>query len=124
MTNDFAAGNYRFIPAVFQYSAGSAALPGYEIERVRFHTWLPLVHTDNPAIAKAIDPISSPGACAQVSSKDQGEGVATYRLPAATGNGYTLLGAATVIADLQVPSGFFPEVAEHEAVAELFLPLK
>ncbi len=42
MTNDFAAGNYRFIPAVFQYSAGSLALTGYEIERVRFHRWLPL----------------------------------------------------------------------------------
>src|ERR1700757_690917 len=42
MTNDFSAGNYRFIPAVFQYSAGSAAMPGYEIERVRFHRWLPL----------------------------------------------------------------------------------
>jgi hypothetical protein len=42
MTSDFAAGNYRFIPAVFQYSAGSAAMPGYEIERVRFHAWLPL----------------------------------------------------------------------------------
>jgi hypothetical protein len=42
MTSDFAAGNYRFIPAVFQYSAGSAALPGYEIERVRFDKRLPL----------------------------------------------------------------------------------
>ena len=42
MTSDFSAGNYRFIPAVFQYSAGSAALPGYEIERVRFDKWLPL----------------------------------------------------------------------------------
>jgi hypothetical protein len=42
MTRDFAAGNYRFIPAVFQYSAGSAALPGFEIERVRFDRWLPL----------------------------------------------------------------------------------
>lgn len=42
MTSDFAAGNYRFIPAVFQYSAGSAALPGYEIERVQFDKWLPL----------------------------------------------------------------------------------
>ena len=42
MTRDFQAGNYRFIPAVFQYSAGSAALPGYEIERVRFDKWLPL----------------------------------------------------------------------------------
>jgi hypothetical protein len=36
MTRDFAAGNYRFIPAVFQYSSGAAADPGYEIERVRF----------------------------------------------------------------------------------------
>lgn len=36
MTSEFGAGNYRFIPAVFQYSAGAAALPGYEVERVRF----------------------------------------------------------------------------------------
>ena len=36
MTSDFAAGNYRYIPAVFQYSAGAAASPGYEVERVRF----------------------------------------------------------------------------------------
>jgi len=36
MTRDFPAGNYRFIPAVFQYSSGAAAHPGYEIERVRF----------------------------------------------------------------------------------------
>jgi hypothetical protein len=42
MTRDFAAGNYRFIPAVFQYSSGAAALPGNEIERVRFDKWLPL----------------------------------------------------------------------------------
>jgi hypothetical protein len=42
MISDFAAGNYRFIPAVFQYSSGAAALPGYEIERVRFDQWLPL----------------------------------------------------------------------------------
>jgi len=42
MTRDFQPGNYRFIPGVFQYSAGSAALSGYEIERVRFDRWLPL----------------------------------------------------------------------------------
>ena len=41
-TQDFKPGNYRFIPAVFQYSSGAAALPGYEIEHVRFHRWLPL----------------------------------------------------------------------------------
>src|ERR1700724_4516845 len=39
MTSDFAAGNYRFIPGVFQYSGGSVASPGYEIERVRFDKW-------------------------------------------------------------------------------------
>jgi hypothetical protein len=36
MTSDFAAGNFRFIPAVFQYSGGVAASAGFEIERVRF----------------------------------------------------------------------------------------
>jgi hypothetical protein len=36
MVSDFPAGNYRFIPAVFQYSGGAAADPGYEVERVRF----------------------------------------------------------------------------------------
>jgi hypothetical protein len=41
-TQPFPAGNYRFIPAVFQYSSGAAADPGFEIERVRFDTLLPL----------------------------------------------------------------------------------
>ena len=35
-TQDFAAGGYRFIPGVFQYSGGVIALPGFEIVRVRF----------------------------------------------------------------------------------------
>ena len=42
MTHDFPAGNYAFIPAVFQYSSGAAAHSGFEIERVRFDTLLPL----------------------------------------------------------------------------------
>ncbi len=66
MTSDFAAGNYRFIPAVFQYSSGSAALPGYEIERVRFEKWLPLAE-GFAAIAKYIQsagrPLTSICAC-------------------------------------------------------------
>jgi hypothetical protein len=36
MTREFPAGNYRFIPAVFQYSGGAVADRGFEIERVRF----------------------------------------------------------------------------------------
>src|ERR1700709_126689 len=42
MTRDFPAGNYRFIPAVFQYSGGAAANAGYEVERVRFDRMPPL----------------------------------------------------------------------------------
>jgi hypothetical protein len=42
MVSDFQAGNYRFIPAVFQYSSGAAADPGFEIERVRFDSMPPL----------------------------------------------------------------------------------
>jgi hypothetical protein len=39
---DYALGGYRFIPGVFQYSAGVAALPGFHIERVVFQKLLPL----------------------------------------------------------------------------------
>ena len=42
MTTVFAAGGYRYIPAVFQYSGGVAAEPGFAIERVRFRTPVPL----------------------------------------------------------------------------------
>jgi len=42
MPADFLPGNYRCIPGVFQYSAGVAALPGYEILRVRFREPVPL----------------------------------------------------------------------------------
>ena len=39
---DFKEGGYRYIKAVFQYSGGVAALPGYEIERARLLKPLPL----------------------------------------------------------------------------------
>ena len=45
MTNPvpiFEAGGYRYIKAVFQYSGGVAAQPGFEIERARFLKPLPL----------------------------------------------------------------------------------
>jgi hypothetical protein len=38
----FAAGGYRYIPGVFQYSAGVAALDGFRIERVMFARPVPL----------------------------------------------------------------------------------
>jgi hypothetical protein len=39
---EFRPGGYRFIKAVFQYSAGVAALPGFHIRRVRFTRPVPL----------------------------------------------------------------------------------
>ncbi len=39
---DFSAGGYCFIPGVFQYSGGAAALPGHDIQRVRFRRPVPL----------------------------------------------------------------------------------
>jgi len=41
-TSQFAAGGYRYIPAVFQYSGGVGALPGFAIHRVRFKEPVPL----------------------------------------------------------------------------------
>jgi len=41
-TRNFVAGGYRFIPGPFQYSGGVAALPGYQIQRIRFRRPVPL----------------------------------------------------------------------------------
>ena len=41
-TANFEAGGYCYIPAVFQYSGGVAALPGYAIRRLRFRDPVPL----------------------------------------------------------------------------------
>jgi hypothetical protein len=57
MTRDFPAGNYKFIPAVFQYSSGVAAEPGFEIERVRFDRMVPLAQ----GFARAAEYIQAAG---------------------------------------------------------------
>jgi hypothetical protein len=41
-TRIVAAGGFRFIPAVYQYSAGVAAEPGFRLERARFARPVPL----------------------------------------------------------------------------------
>lgn len=41
-TVDFAPGGYRYIPAVFQYSGGVAAMPGFELVHARFDRPVPL----------------------------------------------------------------------------------
>jgi len=53
----------------------------------------------DPIVGQAFDPITGGGACATASGSDQ-TGVATYRLPATSGAGYTLMGSPTVVADI------------------------
>src|SRR5712675_709329 len=66
MAVDFSAGGYRFIPGVFQYSGGAAALPGHAIQRVRFRAPVPLkqgFELIERYIAKASRPLTSFCAC-------------------------------------------------------------
>ena len=59
MTRDFPAGDYSFIPAVFQYSSGAMAAAGFEIERVRFDRLLPLAE-GFAQVAKYIQAVGRP----------------------------------------------------------------
>jgi hypothetical protein len=63
----------------------------------------------DPLIAAQFMPLTANDPCKTVAATDSGEGTATYRLPPATGDGYTLMGAPTVIASLDV-SGTFPQL--------------
>jgi dienelactone hydrolase len=66
----------------------------------------------DPSIGAKLDPVLGGGACVTVPGADQGAGVATYRLRAVTGNGYTLLGSPAITATLRA-TGTFPIVAER-----------
>jgi hypothetical protein len=62
-----------------------------------------VVSGGDPAAGRAFDPISGGGACATAQAQDF-PGTAVYRLPVVTDAGYTLVGAATIIADIQSTS--------------------
>ena len=64
------------------------------------------------SVDTTFDPVAGDGACASASADDL-SGVATYRLPAAAGNGYTLMGLPTVLATIASP------VANSELAARL-----
>jgi predicted acyl esterase len=59
----------------------------------------PIASPGSPLVGQAFDPISGGGACATADAADQ-PGVANYRLPAATGDGFTLMGSPTIVADV------------------------
>jgi dienelactone hydrolase len=53
-------------------------------------------------VSTTFDPVAGGGACATAPGDDL-PGVATYRLPAAAGSGFTLMGSATVVATIASP---------------------
>jgi X-Pro dipeptidyl-peptidase (S15 family) len=82
------------------YQAGSWA--GLQKGAVRFSD--PGTKTISPdggssSVDTEFDPVAGQGSCATAPGADL-PGVATYRLPAATGSGYTLMGSPTVVATL------------------------
>ena len=60
-----------------------------------------LATAGDPAIGRAFDPVFGPGACATASGADQ-PGTATYRFRVVSGDGYTLIGAPTVVAEFKL----------------------
>jgi predicted acyl esterase len=89
-------------------STWAKAAPGeVRYDSIALQTVLPAA--GDPTIGQAFDPITGGGACATASGSDQ-PGTATYRLPAASGSGYTVMGAPTVVADINSP-GPFSQVA-------------
>ncbi len=99
-------------PSAGPYTASSwAALHPGEVDYSSGAVQTILSSAGNPTIAKTVDPVlAGNNPCGTAAATDQGAGVATYRLPAAQGAGYTLLGSPTVIADLNV-TGTFPFIA-------------
>jgi hypothetical protein len=95
----------------------STTFAGLAHGEVRFSSSPPQMVTSaggNPATAAAIDPAAGGGdGCVETPSSDA-PGTATYRLPAATGDGYTLLGAPEIKANLAV-SGVAAESAQVDA---------
>jgi predicted acyl esterase len=62
-----------------------------------------VVSGGDPNAGKSFDPIAGGGACATVGDQDF-PGTASYRIPVTDSGGFTLLGAATIVADILSPS--------------------
>lgn len=85
----------------FRASGWDALSPG----EVRLHSGKPQVIAPgggDPAVAQAFNPVGGGGACAKAPGALE-PGTASYELSPARGDGYTLLGAPTVIAHFRLP---------------------
>ncbi len=100
-------------PSGGPFQAGSWAGLQHGVVRLRVRGAKTIAPAGGSATVDAtFDPVTGGGACATAPAADL-SGVATYRLPAATGSGYTLLGSATVLATISSP------VANSEVAARL-----
>ena len=112
---EFAAGGYRFVPGVSQYSAGVAASSGFRIERVAFQTLIPLsegYRRIERIIAAAGRPLASFCACelrspapfAEVGFKTFNEGyVAQLSRWGIVANGVNPVARSNVCPELSAP---------------------
>ena len=82
----------------FDTASWGAQHPG----EVRFASAAPhsISQTSDPAVSSVVDPIASAGSSCDTVRASDSPLAATYRLPASTGPGYTLLGSPTVIAKI------------------------
>jgi len=100
------------------WAASWAALHPGEVDYSSAPAQTILSTAGNPQVSATFDPLLSDGlatlgtsmACQTAPATPEGAGVATYRLPPATGSGYTLLGSPTVKADLHL-TGAYPYMA-------------
>ena len=86
----------------------AATFAGLARGEVRFSSTEPqtaLPGGGDPATAAAIDPVGGGGDGCVVTPSADSPGTATYRLPEATGRGYTLIGAPAIEAKLAVSGG-------------------
>ncbi|MFL5896469.1 MAG: CocE/NonD family hydrolase [Thermoleophilaceae bacterium] len=90
-------------PSEGPFSAGSfAALAHGEVRMASTATQTFDSNGGDPTVARAIDPVAGGGDDCATTSAAAEPGTASWSLPAATGDGYTLLGAPTVIANLSI----------------------
>jgi len=86
----------------FQASSWQSLAPGeVRVESAAAQIVASAVPSDS-AVGQAFDPIAGSGACATASSADQ-VGAATYRSDPASAGGFTLMGSATIVADILSP---------------------
>ena len=86
----------------FQAASWAALAPGeVRVESAAPQMISSAVPTDAP-VGQAFDPITGGGACATASGADQ-TGAATYRSDPAPSGGFTLMGSATIVADILSP---------------------